>query len=406
VRRFFIREKVQEVPASGTTGFQFKIQLTGLRDGMNTMRNAASAILLLLMISIPAMPQEPSQRIQTLYAEARADEQAHHLDLATEKYQAILKLDPKLAAAHNNLGRLYFQQNRFDEAVPELTRACNLAPNSAVPRALLGFSLFQKGEFTSAQRELKIALRLNPGDANAKLFLARSLIETGDLRAAVELLEQLRQHDPHNVEALYSLGTVYSTLAASTLGEIQTVEPRSYLVELLLGEAAETKQILPDAVEHYKRAIAKAPDDSELYYLYAHSLWETGNTSDALTAYRKSLSLAPYDPATNWEAARILVTEDPQEALRLVDRAVERNPEVPQAQMVRGKALMLLQRPKEAVDAFRKASSLDPDDAAPHFQLARAYRQMGLTNEASAEEALFDNMQKEYHASQEQKQSQ
>ena len=370
---------------------------------MKCIRKAAPCLVLLLTISVSALPQEAGSDIQKLYADAKTEEQAHHLDVAVEKYQAILKLDPKLAAAYNNLGRLYFQQNRFDDAVPVLKHACDLAPNSAVPRTLLGFSFFRIGDFPSARRELRAALRLNPGDLNAKLFLARSFVETGDYKPAVELLEELRKRDPHNAEVLYTLGTVYSSLATSALDEIQASDPGSYLVELLLGKAAEAKQILPDAVEHYKRAIAKAPDNPDLYYLYAHSLWASGNVSDALAAYRKSLALSPYNANANWEAARILVEGDPGEALRLVDRALKTSSEVPEAYMVRGRALMSLGRAQEAVDAFRKASLLDPDNGAAHFQLARAYRQLGLTNEALKEDAVFEDMQKESHALQEDK---
>lgn len=370
---------------------------------MIALRNAACCLAFLLTSHISALPQQAEKDVQRLYAEARSDEQAHQLDDAIEKYRAILKLDPKLAAAYNNLGRLYLQQDRVDDAAPVLKRACELAPNSAVPHALMGLSLFQKRDFAPAEREFRTALRLNPADANARLYLAKSLIETGNAEAAAKLLEDLRKSDPHNVEVLYTLGTLYSTLAAATLSEVQASDPNSYLVEVLLGKAAEAKQVLPDAIEHYKRAIAKAPDNAELYYLYGHSLWASGNFAEALTAYRECLKRAPYNPSANWEAARILVDRDPEEALRLVNRSLELEAEGFEIYMVQGKALMLLQHPKEAVDAFRKASTFDPDDGAPHFQLARAYRQLGLVTEAANEDALFENMQKENHALKEDK---
>jgi Flp pilus assembly protein TadD len=67
-------------------------------------------------------------------------------------------------------------------------------------------------------------------------------------------------------------------------------------------------------------------------------------------------------------------------------------PDVPEALTVRGRALIALQRPKEAIDDFKKAIALDPQDAATHFQLARAYRQAGLAHEADAENAIFERM--------------
>jgi tetratricopeptide (TPR) repeat protein len=229
-------------------------------------------------------------------------------------------------------------------------------------------------------------LRLNPDDSIAKLFLARSQVELGDLTSAAKLLEQLRQKDPHNVEALYSLGMVYSRLAEVTLGMIQTADPNSYLLEFLLGKAAEAKGITPDAVEHYKKAIEKAPDASEdLYYNYAHALWVMGDIQNALTAYRHALSINSYDYRANWEAARVILPQDPQEAYTLANRSLELKPNVLEALTIRGRALLALKRPKEAVGDLKQASLLDPEDDTIHFQLARAYRQLGMVEEEKRE---------------------
>ncbi len=60
----------------------------------------------LVFLAAPVFGQDTQARIQSLYEEARSKEQAGDMDGAVEKYRSILRLDPKLAAAYNNLGRL------------------------------------------------------------------------------------------------------------------------------------------------------------------------------------------------------------------------------------------------------------------------------------------------------------
>ena len=140
--------------------------------------------------------------------------------------------------------------------------------------------MFQLDDFAGARQEFKTASQLDPSDLNVKLFLARSLVELQDLNGAVEILNKLQREDPKNTEALYTLGGVYSILAYRTLSQIQTADPNSYLIEVLLGRFSETKQIYPDAADHYKRAIERAPDVPDLYYRYATrcGLWATRRT--------------------------------------------------------------------------------------------------------------------------------
>ena len=352
-------------------------------------------ILLVPLIVTSCVAQKPIDRAEQLYEEAKAEERAGQVDGAIQKYQEILKLNPNVAYAYNNLGRLYYQQGLLNEAVKVLRRACELDPKLEPPHALLGFSLFQLDDFEGARHELKIARQLDATDQNVELFLARSLVELQDFRGAVGILEKLQREDPKNTEALYTLGGVYSILAYRTLSEIQKVDPNSYLIEVLLGRFSETKQIYPDASEHYKKAIELAPDVPDLYYRYAHALWAGGDSGGALNQYRRSLELNPYDYRSAWESARILLSDNPQEALRLANLALTLKPNVAEALTIRGRALISLQRSREAIEDFKKAIALDPDDAAIHFQLARAYRESGLIQESQNENAIFEHMDKE-----------
>jgi tetratricopeptide (TPR) repeat protein len=352
-----------------------------------------SFVQLVSMADIP----DTDARIQELYNGARADEQQTQLDAAIQKYRAILELDPRLAPAYNNLGRLYFKQARYRDAIEVLKRALALDPKLASSRTLLGVSLYEINDFRDAQQELSEALRLNPNDRNAKLYLARSLLELEDLKRAARILEDLEHDKPQDAQILYALGQVYMRLAASTLENLQRADPNSYLIEVLLGKTAEAKQALAEAIEHYKKAVAKAPDAKSLHYLLGHALYQNGESSDALREFRRELEINPYDHMASWQAGLIRLSDNPQEAFRLANQALELKPDLAPALMVRGRALLALKRPADAVKDFKRAALLEPDEDTVHFQLARAYRELGLTREAQAEDAIFAQIEKAAH---------
>jgi tetratricopeptide (TPR) repeat protein len=360
-------------------------------------------LAIMLAGTIFSAAQDIEDRIQNLYEQSAANEKNGKLEEAIEDYREIIKLNPELPAAYNNLGRLYYRHGQFPEAIESLKVACRFAPKLASPRALIGFVYFEMGEFENAQRELKIASQLNPADRNSKLFLARSMVGLNDRKGALKILEALQQEDPNDVEVLYTLGTVYSSLAETTMARIQTVDPDSYLIEVLLGQYNQVKGVYRDAAEHYRRAIEKSPNLPDLYYRYAHALWAGGETEAALAQYRRSLELDPYDYRSAWEAARILLADNPEEALKLASQALKLKPELPEAFSIRGRALLSLQKPQEAIDDLNKAAALDPQDSATHFQLARAYRQVGRPQDARRENSIYEKLEQETHAEKEKK---
>lgn len=360
-------------------------------------RTRTALVFMLLAVAHVSASQDIGDRIQQLYTEAKSEEKEGRVNVAIEKYQAIIKLNPKLAAAHNNLGRLYSQQGRLEEAIKSFERACELNPNLEAAHAQMGLAFFQMGNYRDASKEFKVAVKLNPGDRNAKLGLARSLVELEEPEGALKLLQQLKQEKPRDAEVLYTLGMVYTRLAEDTIGEIERVDPDSYLIELILGKAAEARRAFTEAVEHYKKAIARSPDAPGLYYDLAHALGASGDLQHALEQYRHALEVDPYDYNASWEAARIILPDNPQEAFRLANRALELKPDLPGALATRGRALLLMEKPREAIEDLKKASALDREDATIHFQLARAYRQLGMKAEAAAETVIYERMQEQAH---------
>src|ERR1700677_2165140 len=76
-----------------------------------------------------AADNEVTPQVQTLYAQAKAAQQRGDNAAAIEKYRAMLKLAPHLAPAYNNLGRLYFNEHDYAQAVQALKQGLELNPD-------------------------------------------------------------------------------------------------------------------------------------------------------------------------------------------------------------------------------------------------------------------------------------
>src|SRR5262245_44140453 len=97
------------------------------------------------------------ERVQALYAQARSAQ-------AAGKYEEILKLAPRLAAAYNNLGSIYLQQRDFRKAVDVLQRGLEINHDMPSASALLGIALYEMGDYSKAKPRLETAVRANPND--------------------------------------------------------------------------------------------------------------------------------------------------------------------------------------------------------------------------------------------------
>jgi tetratricopeptide (TPR) repeat protein len=90
--------------------------------------------------AIPAQSQdaEVTPQVQQLYAQAQAAQQRDDIPGAIQKYREMIRLAPHLAAAYNNLGRLYFNQHDYGHAAQTLAQGLRLNPDMPTASAMLG----------------------------------------------------------------------------------------------------------------------------------------------------------------------------------------------------------------------------------------------------------------------------
>jgi tetratricopeptide (TPR) repeat protein len=111
--------------------------------------------------------------------------------------------------------------------------------------------------------------------------------------------------------------------------------------------------------------------------------------AQAIAALERAIALDPNDADGYAALAHILnFTGKPQEALRLVQKAMRLNPHYPNSSLATlGIAYTLAGRYEEAIAAFKKALTRNPDFLLVHIFLAVLYSGAGWQEQARAEAA-------------------
>ena len=351
--------------------------------------------LLPVQIAAQSKSGDSDSRVQALYAEAK-DAQAHG-DPATAiaKYESILKISPRLGAAYNNLGLLYFQHRDYQHAAEILEKGIKVDPAMTSASALLGISLYQLGEYAQARPRLEAALHSNAKDDNAELFLANDLIKLGDLQAAARHLENLAHRQPQDQEAWYLLGKTNMQLSEQALSKMNAIDPNSVLAHEMSGEIMESMKNYDGAVVEYKKAVELAPQQAGTHYKLGNVYWYLGEWDSAIKEFQAELVNDPRNCEAQGQIGNILIAQRMsfEEGLAEVDRALAVCPNQIQAHVDRGRALVKLNRSEEALKDLQFAEQATPDDPTIHFFLAQAYRSLGRAQEAQAEMRIFSKLE-------------
>jgi len=146
--------------------------------------------------SAPVKAVEPEVVVtpaaQRAFDDARRLMRAGRTDDAERAFLALTKSDPDLAGPHANLGVIYRDHgNRFEPAVAELERAVKLSPRQAAFHNELGVAYRQAGQFDKARQAYEQALALDANFAPAVLNLGiLSDLYLGDGARALTLYER------------------------------------------------------------------------------------------------------------------------------------------------------------------------------------------------------------------------
>jgi tetratricopeptide (TPR) repeat protein len=350
-----------------------------------------SLVLVSLVPVVQPRGQDPSQE---LFQEAQAAKARGDLPEAERKYLELIRRSPEMAAAYHNLGIVYLAEQKYRDAVQVLGKAVKLAPNEPgawVVEGLAYYELYEPGKAVSAFRT---SVRLSPADKNAQLYLGKAQIQMRDYEGAAQTLENLAKSSPNDPVVLYNLGVAHMKLMLEDTDRLGAVAPQSYLLFVLLAQDAETRGDDDAAARFYREALHANSGTVGVHYALGSIYASSGKYDDAVHEFQEELKLNPNDSLALWKVGEVTLRVDPRSAGDYLERALALNPDLPQARLAYGRALLRLGEPEKAVQQFEQVERLAPEEDSVHYHLASAYRKLGRSKDADTEMAKFQELAK------------
>jgi len=255
------------------------------------------------------------------------------------------------------------------------------APVSAARRTADEY--YAAGEFERCAQRLDPALDAKRAD---KLrLLAACAFFAGNSERAIAAATALEALQPHSAEALYWSIQAHKRLALESLARFQQLESNSARSHVLLGDIYNQLDRYDDAQAEYSKALDIAPGDPAATLGLALAYLSNNNVEKAMETARAGLEHNSQDPELNLIVAETMVaTRQFAGAEPYLMKSLNVKPQMlGHVHALMGKVDAETGRTKDAIDQLKLGESSD-EDGSVHYLLARLYRQIGDTKEATA----------------------
>jgi tetratricopeptide (TPR) repeat protein len=104
--------------------------------------------------------------------------------------------EPKNFDAQVKAAELYYQIQRYDQAIEYLLKANQLKPTDYETVVILGMVNLDAGHYDQAEKWYRAAIKMKSDDVRSLAGLAASTLQNGDAKAAEDAIAQLEKVDP------------------------------------------------------------------------------------------------------------------------------------------------------------------------------------------------------------------
>ena len=279
-------------------------------------------------------------------------------------------------------------------------RAVLAAADNVTARAFLALSLAGTGRCEEAVPELR-AQASNAPDAEVRRLTGLALLDC-DTRAerfaeAFRDAGSLKSMNPADADTLYETARLYNRAWNETLRELFERAPASFRVNQLSAEIFESQANYTAAITEYRKAIAKSPATIGMHYRLGRAILMQSHAPEAMTEARREfdaeLQLNTSDAAAEYEVAEILIAQQhPEEAAARLEKAIQSDPEFPEALIALARLRSTAGRNGEAIPLLERAVKLAPRSQSARMSLMLAYRKAGRLEDAKAQKEALEKL--------------
>lgn len=290
---------------------------------------------------------------------------------ASRCWRACLKLDPRFAEAHFQLGAVALKVGKFAEAQSHFQSSVEADPKRADVRLRLAEALLLEGKAQEAHVALAPLLaKGGPALAEARYFSGRACLVLRQYAEAQRHFEEAIRLAPEMTHAYHGLATALVRQGHSEAAQRYQAEFERRKKQDQEAEKQRLKAL--DDVAELRTAVARA------HAAAAGVFRAQGRAASAESHWRRAASLDEGDTDARLQLA-LLYQEQGRlaEALRWSEQLVQRQRRNPVFLLHMGVINAELQRFEAAERAFRRAVEAAPDHAPAHAALAQLYLRMG-----------------------------
>ena len=234
----------------------------------------------------------------------------------------------------------------------------------------------KKGEVAEAQRLYQSVLQVFAKNQRAQQGLAAlnkpksNIVTQGMIQEAIDQLS-----------GLYNQGEF--TVVVERAQALTMQYPEAFIFWHVLGASSTKIGMLEQAITAYKKVISLKPDYVDAYTNMGVALQNQGKLEEAIDAHKKSISLKPDYAVAYSNMGNVLKDQGKlDEAIEAYNKAISIKPDYADTHNNLGNALQDQGKFEKALTAYNKAISCNPNYAEVYSNIGNIFKHQGKLNEA------------------------
>jgi tetratricopeptide (TPR) repeat protein len=223
-----------------------------------------------------------------------------NFDAAEDKIRALLRDDaatssPNNAALHFVLGTVLRREERFDDALDEITESSRLMPGFPETHSQFAYLFYRTEDAEDALAEARTALSMDPANAEAYRYLGLALYAEGQYDAALHAFEESLAREPAgslaNADVYFDMGITHRDQgdlrrAAIAYRHALSLRPDFWEAHSNLGVVLHDQGKLDEAIAEYRLAKRLNPEEASVRNNLGNTLCDKEDFDSAITEFK------------------------------------------------------------------------------------------------------------------------